>query len=86
LSEAGLSQVTAKSFLHEFTSPLQTYQKEYLETNLSRELKDQHSQTLLSDHDTQNLAQLLDKASPHYIFDRDDLHGILVETIYAGMV
>jgi hypothetical protein len=23
-------------------------------------------------------------ASPHYVFDRDDLHGIQVDTIYAG--
>jgi SAM-dependent methyltransferase len=84
LSEAGLSQVAPKSFLHEFASPLETHQQAYLEGSLSHELKDQQSQNLLSVQDTQTLAELLDKHSSHYVFDRDDLHGILVETIYVG--
>jgi hypothetical protein len=40
----------------------------------------------LAAQDVQTLEQLLDAASPHYIFDRDDLHGIVVVTIYAGTV
>jgi len=84
LREAGLSQVAPKSFVHEFTAPLESYQKEYLETNLNHELNDKHGHNLLSSQDAQSLAQLLDKHSPHYVFDRDDLHGILVETIYVS--
>lgn len=84
LSEAGLSQVAPKSFLHEFTSPLEAYQKEYLEANLSHELKDKEGKNVLSTQDVQSLAQLVDRHGPHYVFDRDDLHGILVETVYVG--
>ncbi len=84
LREAGLSLVAAKSFLHEFTSPLETYQQQYLEANLSRELKDKEGRNLLSAQDVHNLAQLLDRHSPHYVFGRDDLHGILAETLYLG--
>ncbi len=84
LGEAGLSQVAPKSFLHEFTCPLETYQKEYLEAGLRHEYKDKEGQNLLSAQDVETLAQLLDSTSPHYVFDRDDLHGILVETVYVG--
>lgn len=84
LREAGLSQIRPKSFLHEFSSPLEAYQKEYLEFWLSHNLHDEASQKLLAVEDTQALAQLLDPVGPHYVFDRDDLHAILVETIYVG--
>lgn len=84
LSEAGLTEVAPKSFLDEFTSPLETYQKEYLEANLSHELNDKEGKHLLSAQDVHTLEDLLNQASPHYLFDRDDLHAILVETIYVG--
>jgi SAM-dependent methyltransferase len=84
LSEAGLSQVVAKSFLHEFRSPLEPYQREFLEHNLNRVLQDSGGKNLLSDNDMQALAQLMDKDSPHYIFGRDDLYGVGVETVFVG--
>ncbi len=84
LREAGLSQVTPQSFLYEFTSPLEANQKEYLEGWLSHHLHDETSKKSLAVQDTETLAQLLDPTSVHYVFDRDDLHCILAETIYVG--
>jgi ubiquinone/menaquinone biosynthesis C-methylase UbiE len=86
LREAGLNSVTPRSFLYDFTSPLEDFKVEYLKNILTRHPQDSTRQELLSAQDVQTLEQLLDPASPHYIFDRDDLHGIVVETIYAGTV
>jgi ubiquinone/menaquinone biosynthesis C-methylase UbiE len=86
LREAGLNSVTPRSFLYDFTSPLEDFKVEYLKNILTRSPQDSTRQELLSAQDVQTLEQLLDPASPHYIFDRDDLHGIVVETIYAGTV
>ena len=84
LREAGLFQVAPKSFAYDFASPLEPYQKEYLEPGLNHQLHDQKYQNLLSAEDVQTLTQLVDQHGPHYVFNRDDLHGILVETIYVG--
>jgi ubiquinone/menaquinone biosynthesis C-methylase UbiE len=86
LREAGLNSVAPRSFLAEFASPLEDYKIEYLKTTLSHHRHDEDSRQLLAAQDVKTLEQLLDAASPHYIFDRDDLHGIVVETIYAGTV
>jgi ubiquinone/menaquinone biosynthesis C-methylase UbiE len=86
LREAGLNSVDPRSFLYEFASPLEDYQIEYLKTALSRHPHDSGSPQLLASQDIQTLEQLLDAASPHYVFKRDDLHGIVVETIYGGTV
>jgi len=72
--------------LHEFASPLEAYQTDYLKAWLSHDLNDPVSKQLLAIQDASTLEQLLNPASPHYVFDRDDLYGILVETIYAGSV
>jgi hypothetical protein len=89
LREVGLNSVMPKSFLHEFASPLEASQKDYLEAWLSGYLHDPgHKQRLstqdISTQDISTLEQLLDPASPQYVFARDDLHGIVVETIYVG--
>jgi len=86
LREAGLNSVAPRSFLHEFASPLEAYQTDYLKAWLSHDLNDPVSKQLLAIRDASTLEQLLNPASPHYVFDRDDLYGILVETIYAGSV
>jgi ubiquinone/menaquinone biosynthesis C-methylase UbiE len=86
LREAGLNSVAPRSFLYDLTSPLEDFKVEYLKTILNRHPHDSASQELLAAQDVQTLKQLLDPASPHYVFDRDDLHGIVVETIYTGTV
>ncbi len=86
LREAGLNSVAPRSFLYEFASPLEEHQIEYLKVWLSRDLNDPDSRKLLTTQDASTLEQLLNPASPHYVFDRDDLHAILVNTIYMGSV
>ena len=84
LREAGLKSVAPRSFLDEFASPLEDYKIEYLKSTLSHHRHEAGSRQLLAARICRALEQLLDASSPHYIFDRDDLHGIVVQTIYAG--
>ena len=86
LHKAGLNSVIAKSFVYEFASPLETYQTEFLEAWLSHYLHDPTRKQLLTTQDALTLEQLLNRTSLHYVFDRDDLHGILVDTLYIGSV
>jgi SAM-dependent methyltransferase len=58
--------------------------KYYLEAWLSSYLHNPGHKQRLSTRDISTLEQLLDPASPHYVFARDDLHGIVVETMYVG--
>lgn len=80
LREVGLHSVLPKSFLHEFASPLEASHKDYLETWLSGYLHHPG----LSTQDISTLEQLLDPTGSQYVFSRDDLHGIVVETMYVG--
>ncbi|HZR43688.1 MAG TPA: methyltransferase domain-containing protein [Ktedonobacteraceae bacterium] len=84
LREVGLREVMPKSFLHEFASSLEASQKDYLESWLSGYLRHPEHKQRLSARDISTLEQLLDPASPQYVFARDDLHGIVVETVYVG--
>mgnify|MGYP001159369655 CR=1 FL=1 len=84
LREVGLRSVMPRSFLHEFTSPLEASQKDYLEAWLSGYLHHPEREQRLSTQDISTLEQLLNPASPHYVFARDDLHGIVVETMYVS--
>ena len=86
LREAGFNLVAHKSFLLEFASPLEKYQIDYLKAWLSHDLNDPAYKQLLTSKDVSTLEQLLDPAGPHYVFNRDDLHGLLVDTIYTGSV
>lgn len=84
LREVGLNSVMPKSFLYEFASPLEASQKDYLEAWLSGYFHRPEHEQRLSARDISTLEQLLDPASPHYAFARNDLHGIVVESIYVG--
>jgi SAM-dependent methyltransferase len=84
LREVGLTEVIPRSFLYEFASPLEASQKDYLESWLGGYLHHPEREQWLSTRDHSTLEQLLDPASPQYVFARDDLHGIVVDTIYAG--
>ncbi|WP_220210006.1 class I SAM-dependent methyltransferase [Reticulibacter mediterranei] len=88
LREVGLHSVMPRSFLHEFASPLEADQKDYLAAWLSGWLNSNPNnpgqKSPLTTQDISTLKQLLDPASPQYVFVRDDLYGILVETIYVG--
>ncbi len=84
LREVGLIEVIARSFLYEFASPFEAAQKDYLASWLSGYLHQPEHEQWLSTRDISTLEQLLDPASPQYVFARDDLHGLVVETIYVG--
>lgn len=84
LRDAGLQNVTAKSFLYELVAPFDAAQTKYLKNWLSDCASDEQLPLDPSDRDA--LAQLCDEASEHYIFRRDDLHLLYVASIYVGAV
>ncbi|MBA2676925.1 MAG: methyltransferase domain-containing protein [Ktedonobacteraceae bacterium] len=85
LREAGLKSVSPRSFLYEFASPLEEDHTKFLEGWLSQNLHNPANKQLLTTQDAYALEQLLNADSPHYVFGRDDLHGILVNTVYDGI-
>lgn len=80
LREAGFSQVTARSFLHQVTAPFNAAQREYLHYWLER--KQEIEGIKPTDRDL--VRRITDRDSEQYFLRRDDLHYVSVSTIYSG--
>lgn len=85
LAEAGLKYVTPQSFIADFASPLTNQQTQYLTSLLNNYLLNPTLRLLVSEEDISTLEQLMDQTGPHYIFNRDDLHAIVPNTVYSGL-
>lgn len=82
LREAGLVNVTAKSFLYELTAPFTAQQTAYLRGWLhDAAANDEYP---LSESDRATLLALTDAASEQDAFRRDDLHLLYVGSLYVG--
>lgn len=84
LREAGLQNVTAKSFLYELVPPFTDAQTIYLRNWLNDAATDEDLALNPDDRDT--LRQLCDPASEHYAFRREDLHFLYAASVYVGEV
>ena len=84
LRDAGLVDVTAKSFLLEQMPPFTELQVEYMARLLSRWVDSDERRTFISDEDADVIQQLVDVDSPRYVFNRQDLHYIEAITVYLG--
>lgn len=80
LQQAGLKDVTTKSFLYERQPPFTAEEVAYLRDRKIRGLV--HDS--LSDEDKRSLEALADEQSPFYAFNRNDLHFVSVSTVYVG--
>jgi hypothetical protein len=82
LREAGLKNVTAKSFLYELLPPFSDAQVAYL-GNWLRDYGT-HEDVPLSNADRETILAITDPTSEHYVMRRDDLHFLYVESNYVG--
>ena len=78
LSQAGLTNPTAKSFLYERNAPFSPLEQQYLTGWLRRYATYEG----VDPADAAYVARLLDPSQPEWLFARRDLHFISVSTVY----
>jgi SAM-dependent methyltransferase len=84
LVEAGLSDVTAKTFMLEALSPFTDFQIAYMGRHLRRWVEDDKRKAMLDADDVSVLTALTDPASDAYVFKRSDLYLQEMVTVYVG--
>ncbi len=84
LADAGLQDVTAKSFLLEALPPFDDVQISYMGRHLKRWLEDDERRDMLMPGDAEILEQLTDPSSEQFVFGRPDLYLQETVTVYAG--
>ena len=84
LRDAGLEDVTAKTFLLEQLPPFSELQVEYITLLFSRWVNSEERRNFISDEDANVIQQLIDPEGPCYAFKRQDLHYIEAVTVYVG--
>jgi SAM-dependent methyltransferase len=86
LSDAGFSQVMAKSFLYELLPPFTPDQRHFMRDWLQIPLKNETQFRYLDPEDAQTIEAITDPNSPDYVLNRPDLHFMEVTSIYLGQV
>jgi len=84
LRDAGMANVTAKSFMLEVLPPLQPLQVEYMTGLLSHWVESDERRGFISEEDAETINKLLDQESSDYAFHRPDLHYMEGVTVYLG--
>jgi SAM-dependent methyltransferase len=84
LAEAGLSDVTARTFVLEALPPFTDVQISYMGRHLRRWVESDDRKANLDPGDAEILADLTSPASEHYVFKRPDLYLHEMVTIYVG--
>jgi SAM-dependent methyltransferase len=84
LREAGLQKVSARTSLLELLPPFSSVQVEYMTGLLERWVTSDERLSFISDDDAGVIQQIIDKDSPHYVFNRPDLHYLEGVTVYVG--
>lgn len=84
LTDAGLKEVTAKTFVLELLPPFDHVQVEYISRLLSRWVESDERRAFINDEDAEVIAKLIGTNGPHYAFNRPDLHFVEGVTVYTG--
>jgi hypothetical protein len=84
LRDAGLVNVSARTFLLELLPPYTRLQVEFMTHLLDRWVTSDERRSFISAEDADAIQQILDAASPHYAFNRQDLHYLEGVTVYVG--
>ncbi len=86
LRDAGLTHISARTFVHEFISPFSEAQVAHLLAGLTEWVEAEARAEYLPEADRLALARLIDPNDSEYVFDRPDLHFMEGVTIYVGRV
>jgi len=84
LTEAGLTNVTARTFMLEAIAPFDDVQVSYMGRHLRRWTDSDDRRAYLMPGDADILAALLDPASDDFVFSRTDLYLHEPVTVYVG--
>jgi SAM-dependent methyltransferase len=84
LRDAGLTDITARTFMLEALPPFTDVQISYMGRHLRRWVDNDERKALLDDGDEDVLTALLDPASASYVFKRPDLYLHEMVTVYVG--
>jgi SAM-dependent methyltransferase len=84
LAEAGLGEVTARTFMLEALPPFTDVAISYMGRHLRRWIENDERKAYLADGDAEILAALTDPASEHWVFKRSDLYLHEMVTVYVG--
>jgi ubiquinone/menaquinone biosynthesis C-methylase UbiE len=86
LRDAGLQNVSARTFLLELLPAFNSVQVEYMTGLLERWVTSNERRPFISDEDADAIRQLIAAESPRYAFHRRDLHYLEGVTVYVGEV
>lgn len=84
LRDAGLANVTARSFMLEVLPPLQTVQVEFMSNLLRRWVESDERRGFIIQEDADTINKLLEPNGPKYAFNRQDLHYMEGVTVFLG--
>ena len=84
LTEAGLTNVTARTFLLEAIPPFTDIQVSYMGRHLRRWVDNDDRRAMLAQGDADILKALLDPTSKDFVFSRTDLYLHEMVTVYVG--
>ncbi len=84
LRDAGLANVTAKSFMLEVLPPLQPLQIEFMTNLLRRWVESDERRGFIGQEDADTINKLIDPKGSLYAFYRQDLHYMEGVTVYLG--
>jgi ubiquinone/menaquinone biosynthesis C-methylase UbiE len=85
LRDAGLHEVTARTFVLEALAPFSEAQISYMGRQLRRWIESDERRAVLEPGDAQVLEALTDGKSEHFVFKRNDLHLQELVTVYVGV-
>lgn len=84
LREAGLVDVTARTFMLEALPPFTDVAISYMGRHLRRWVENDERKVFLDAGDAEILAELTDPTSEHWVFKRSDLYLHEMVTVYVG--
>jgi ubiquinone/menaquinone biosynthesis C-methylase UbiE len=84
LAEAGLGEVTARTFMLEALPPFSDVAVSYMGRHLRRWIENDERKAYLDDGDAEILAELTNPASEHWVFKRPDLYLHEMVTVFVG--
>ena len=84
LADAGLTNVSAKTFMLELLPPFSHAHTEFMLNLIKRWVNSEERTAFISAEDAEAIRQLTDPQSPDYAFNRDDLHYMEGITVYTG--
>jgi len=84
LRDAGLTNVTARSFMLEVLPPLQTLEVEFMTNPPRRWVESEERRGFIADEDADAILKLIDRNDSRYAFNRPDIHYMEGVTFFLG--